>query len=44
MHAAVLSGDGDGPFWSQVSFRQLQTLAGYGPTELWEAGKKIRLP
>lgn len=44
LHAAVLSGDGDGPFWSQVSFRQHQTLGGYGPTEFWEAGKKIRLP
>jgi len=44
LQAAVLSRDGDGPFWSHVRFKQDQHLAGYGPTELWETGKKVRLP
>ena len=44
MQAAVLSKDGEGPFWSYVSFKQNQHLAGYGPTELWETQQKIRLP
>ena len=44
IQAAVLSSDAGGPFWSHVSFKQNQHLAGYGPTELWEIGKKIRLP
>jgi len=44
MQAAALSEDGNGLFWSFVSFRQMQTLTGYGATELWEVKEKIRLP
>lgn len=44
LQTAVLSKDGDGPFWSSVSFKQDVTLTGYGATELWEAGDKVRLP
>lgn len=44
LQTAALSEDGDGPFWSFVSFRQMQTLNGYAPTALWEINKKIRLP
>ncbi len=41
--AAALQKDGQGPFFTHVTFKQIQTLAGYGPTELWEQGKKIRV-
>ena len=41
--AAALQKDGEGPFFSHVTFRQMQTLSGYGPTELWEQGKKYRI-
>jgi hypothetical protein len=42
---AVLSEDDDGEYWSNVSFRQMKTLAGYGPTEIWDIDKiRIRLP
>ena len=41
---AVMSRDNDGPFWSKVSFRQDLTLSGYGPTQIWEIGEKVRLP
>ena len=42
---AVLSKDKEGKYWCNVSFRQLQTLSGYGPTEVWEVDDiKIRLP
>ncbi len=45
LKVAVLSEDGDGEYWSTVNFRQVQTLTGYGPTEVWEVDKtKIRLP
>lgn len=44
MQAAALSEDAGGPFWSFVSFRQMQTLAGYGATEIMEIKDKIRLP
>ena len=45
MNAAFMSKDKKGKFWSSFNFRQLQTLTGYGPTELWEINKrKIRLP
>jgi hypothetical protein len=44
MQAAALSEDASGPFWSFVSFRQMQTLAGYGATEIMEIKDKIRLP
>lgn len=44
MQAAALSEDTGGPFWSFVSFRQMQTLAGYGATEIMEIKDKIRLP
>ena len=44
MQAAALSRDREGPFWSYVNFKQNQTLVGYGPTELWEIKRKIRLP
>lgn len=41
--AAALQKDGEGPYFTHVTFRQMQTLAGYGPTELWEQGKKYRI-
>lgn len=42
---AVLSKDEKGKYWSKVSFRQIQTLAGYGPTEIWDVDEiRIRLP
>jgi len=45
MTTAVLSKDKKGKYWSKVSFRQIQTLTGYGPTEIWEINKiRIRLP
>ncbi len=45
MAAAFMSKDQKGKFWSSFNFRQLQTLTGYGPTELWEIDKRrIRLP
>jgi hypothetical protein len=44
MQVAALSEDAGGPFWSFVSFRQMQTLAGYGATEIMEIKDKIRLP
>lgn len=42
--AAVMSRDDEGPYWSTVSFREDVTLAGYGPTQVWETGDKTRLP
>lgn len=45
MAGAFLSKDKDGKYWSTVTFRQIQTLAGYNPTEIWEMSDiKIRLP
>lgn len=45
MKAAYLSKDGKGAYWSSFNFRQVLTLSGYGPTELWEMDdKRIRLP
>lgn len=45
MKAVFLSKDNKGDFWSSFNFRQMRTLSGYGPTELWEVSKqKIRLP
>ena len=41
--AAALQKDGEGPYFTHVTFRQMATLAGYGPTELWEQGKKYRI-
>ncbi len=41
--AAALQKDSDGSYFTHVTFKQMQTLAGYGPTELWEQGKKIRV-
>ncbi|MDK9708120.1 MAG: hypothetical protein OEL83_13845 [Desulforhopalus sp.] len=41
--AAALQKDGEGPFFTFVTFKQMQTLSGYGPTELWEQEKKIRV-
>ncbi|MFH0782619.1 MAG: hypothetical protein V2B20_11820 [Pseudomonadota bacterium] len=41
--AAALQTDSEGPYFTHVTFKQIQTLAGYGPTELWEQGKKIRV-
>ena len=42
---AVLSKDKKGEYWCNVSFRQLSTLSGYGPTEIWNIGEiKVRLP
>jgi len=43
LKAAALQKDGEGPFFTYVTFRQMATLAGYGPTELWEQGKKYRI-
>ncbi|WP_300464957.1 hypothetical protein [Desulfobacula sp.] len=45
MKAAFMSKDKKGKFWSAFNFRQMQTLTGYGPTELWEINERqIRLP
>ncbi|MBN2705947.1 MAG: hypothetical protein JXR89_05865 [Deltaproteobacteria bacterium] len=42
---AVLSQDNQGKYWSKISFRQLKTPAGYGPTEIWKIDEiRIRLP
>ncbi len=42
---AVLSNDDQGDYWSNVRFRQIRTLTGYGPTELWEIDEiRTRLP
>ena len=41
--AAALQKDGEGPYFTHVTFRQMATLTGYGPTELWEQGKKYRI-
>jgi hypothetical protein len=42
---AVLSKDSGGKYWSNVSLRQMKTLTGYGPTEIWEISKiRVRLP
>lgn len=42
---AVLAKDNSGKYWSKVSFRQIKTVAGYGPTEIWDIDAiKIRLP
>jgi hypothetical protein len=42
---AVLSKDDNGKYWSNVSFRQVKTLAGYGPTEIFDVDEiRIRLP
>ena len=41
--AAALQKDGEGPYFTHVTFKQMLTLSGYGPTELWEQGKKIRI-
>lgn len=41
--AAARQKDGEGPYFTYVTFKQMQTLAGYAPTELWEQGKKIRI-
>ena len=45
MAGAFLSKDNKGVFWSSFNFRQIKTLTGYAPTELWEISEqKIRLP
>ncbi|NCD33529.1 MAG: hypothetical protein EOL87_08965 [Spartobacteria bacterium] len=45
MAAAVLSKDNKGPYWSTISFRQIKTLTGYAPTEIWDIDEtRIRLP
>ena len=45
MTTAVLSKDKKGKYWSKVSFRQIQSLTGYGPTEIWKINEiRIRLP
>ncbi len=42
---AVLSKDKEGKYWSNISFRQILTLTGYGPTEVWNIDEiRIRLP
>ncbi|MBU1568707.1 MAG: hypothetical protein KJ630_24155 [Proteobacteria bacterium] len=41
--AAALQKDSEGPYFTHVTFKQMLTLAGYGRTELWEQGKKIRV-
>ncbi len=45
MTTAVLSKDSDGEFWQTISFRQMATITGYGPTEVMQIEElKIRLP
>lgn len=41
--AAALQKDGEGTYFTHVTFKQMLTLSGYGPTELWEQGRKIRV-
>ena len=41
--AAALQKVDEGPNFTHITFKQMLTLAGYGPTELWEQGKKIRV-
>lgn len=41
--AAALQKDDEGPYFTYVTFKQMATLAGYGPTELWEQGRKNKL-
>lgn len=43
--AAILSKDAKGIYWSNVSFRQMQTISGYSPIEIWDIKKiRTRLP
>lgn len=45
MKGAFLARDGQGEFWSAFNFRQIETLSGYRPTEIWEVSEqKLRLP
>lgn len=42
---AVLSTDKKGKYWSNISFRQIKTLTGYGPTEIYDIDEiRVRLP
>lgn len=42
---AVMSKDEKGEYWLNVSFRQIKTLTGYAPTEIWNfKDARIRLP
>jgi hypothetical protein len=42
---AVLSEDNKGTYWTNISFRQMKTLLGYGPTEIYDIDEiRIRLP
>ena len=43
MTAAVRSKDDQGKFWKNISFRQMQTLTGFGPTEIYDIST-IRIP
>lgn len=43
--AAVMSMDEKGKYWLNISFRQIKTLSGYSPTEIWDfKDTRIRLP
>ena len=45
LNTAVLSNDEKGAYWLNVSFRQIKTLSGYAPTEIWDfKDTRIRLP
>jgi len=45
VNAAVMSKDGKGKYWVNISFRQIKTLSGYAPTEIWDfKDTRIRLP
>lgn len=42
---AVLSKDKEGKYWSNISFRQMKTLTGYGPTEIYDIDEiRVRMP
>ncbi len=45
LNTAVMSSDEKGEYWLNVSFRQIKTLSGYAPTEIWDfKDARIRLP
>ena len=45
LNTAVLSKDKNGTYWFNASFRQMKTLTGYAPTEIWDIQDiRISLP
>lgn len=45
VNTAVMSMDEKGQYWLNISFRQIKTLSGYAPTEIWDfKDTRIRLP